>query len=902
MLNPTKYHVNLLAIASVYNRDKPLLINPLEFAFQHTLEEIYDFCAERLEIDSWFLKNMNNQAICLDAKESLDHILNIKKLHKVFPKEILVNPKVWTALRLRTIIMENEAKAAFGAIPLWESQDQYGFLHYLSEDELTSLVKNQHVSNLTDLVSIWTFLDAVKVPTSCLEYWDIRRTFDENLKAIGFSGKSLLGALISRSRKVYGTARCLDELLSMKRISNIITGEKIIRLLKNSTMDNPNYYISEKLTSLGRIWEYLINPLLPEDCYLAGPRNEDWILHLYLLSFKQWRDSGSSIKVGNHSLYIHHHSVIESFAQTQFGKTVGRYPIKEDSNLYPKTLDQHPKEFFAEYMQGMVDKRIADLAGTYGDKDFPELPSPYSGLSDKWKFISSPIELITEGDVMHHCVGGDDYIEEAFDGDLFFHYDDGTRDGLTIELNRIGFEEGGCRGAFGLHTDTNKHCVYVYRIGQIKGLHNRDPEEDVEEAILRELITCNDFSGFTDDKVKRIKWELKYAAHRQGYTYLGDISCLTYSPIIEYPHTGTGIVEGPSVQQKRFQTYLTNLEEISEVAPSDVVTICEGEIARLKEAYPEAYKEWKGEESTGPTFTYTETYSRETAEAMNSWREGLTASISSAARALELQQLNQPATGLTLLAHPSNFDITHLYPTTVGLINDGESDPIDTTTSDNWVPDVDSEKFKTERRAHMLRRNSTYGAYPSRKGLSGDLDGDTSGFSFTDIGKASTVHSLLNLLEMQPALRFKDLFSTSSNRDTAVYDFQVAYTLCSAALFSEEKVPLLSKVFIRMLASRMIYGFESAETINQMTKRLMEHQTVVFSPMILLGGLIAAHEVHNMKTYNYLQTHLTYTYADKVHASVVDLNYIPDSSGVDYNDPITRSFLGYHGSILPKVN
>lgn len=895
MLNPTKYLVNLIAVASVYNRDKPLLINPLEFAFQHTLEEIYDFCAERLEIDAWYLKNMNNPAICLDAKESLDHILNIKVLCKSFPKEILVNPKVWTALRLRTVVAEIQNSVNYGTIPLWNTQDQFGFIQYLSQEELNELVNNRHVSNLTDLVSIWVFLDTVKVPTSCLEYWDIRRNLEENLKAIGFSGKSLLAALINRSRQVYGTARCLDELLSMKRISNIIPGEKIIRLLKAGTINNPTYYIAEKLTSLGRIWEALIEPFLPDDCYLAAPRNEDWILHLYLLNFKQWRDSGSDIKVGDHTLYIHHHTVVEEFAQTQYNRTTGRYPIKVDSKLFPHAIDQHPKKFFASFMQTIAKKRLATLNTRYGDKNFPELPKPFLGLSSKWKFITKPIELITEGDVMHHCVGGDSYIEEAFDGDLFFHYDDGTRHGLTVELNCLQYEEGDCRCTFGLHVDSNSRVAYAYRMGQIKGLHNRDPDEQVEETILRELMSCNDFSGFTEEEVKRIKWELKYAAHRQGYTYLSDITCLKYSPIIEYPHTGTGIVESPSIQRKRFQTYLTTLEEISEVAPSDIVAICEGEITRLKETFPEAYKEWKGEESSGPTFTYTETYSRETTEVMNSWMEGLAQSLTDTTDAL--------------LSPPTTHDITHLYPSTVGLITDGHvgSELRGNVAPNDWVPDADFEKFRIERKALMLQRNSIYGSHPYQRGLGlglgGDLDGDTTGFTPISVGNASTIHSLLKPLEMNSALRYRDLFSVASSRDTAIYDFQVAYTLTTSVLILDEKVPFLSKVFNRMLARRMIYGFESAETINRMTKRLAEYHAAVFSPMILLGSMIAAHEAHNVKTYSCLQNHCVTSYANKVGAAIIDLNYIVDNcSGVDYNDPLTRDFLGYHGSIRPKVN
>ena len=99
------------------------------------------------------------------------------------------------------------------------------------------------------------------------------------------------------------------------------------------------------------------------------------------------------------------------------------YDMTDDIILYPKDLHRRHNEVVLESETSRLDKRKEKVL-----KRFPSIAKKYKKLSDKYSaaaagYIIRPAkdaaEIVTEGRVLHHCVGGDTYLLKHNRGQSF---------------------------------------------------------------------------------------------------------------------------------------------------------------------------------------------------------------------------------------------------------------------------------------------------------------------------------------------------------------------------------------------------------------------------------------------------------------------------------------------------
>ena len=99
------------------------------------------------------------------------------------------------------------------------------------------------------------------------------------------------------------------------------------------------------------------------------------------------------------------------------------YDMTNDIILFPKDLKRRHDEMVLEAEKAKLDKRIKEVTAKY-----PKIKSKYKRLSEKYSaaaggYIIRPAkdagEIVTEGRLLHHCVGTDRYLEQHNTGKSF---------------------------------------------------------------------------------------------------------------------------------------------------------------------------------------------------------------------------------------------------------------------------------------------------------------------------------------------------------------------------------------------------------------------------------------------------------------------------------------------------
>lgn len=130
--------------------------------------------------------------------------------------------------------------------------------------------------------------------------------------------------------------------------------------------------------------------------------------------------------------------------------------------------EMQPNQIFETVFDAKHKSTLEKMAGY----KFPQLPEDLAALLPEGvEYISSPARLYTEGEVMHHCCGGESYLSSTAAGrSMFFHIEAGTEHGCTMEVKGMGGNQ-----------------PYTQ---QARGLQNRnltDAEHKVEAEILKVL-------------------------------------------------------------------------------------------------------------------------------------------------------------------------------------------------------------------------------------------------------------------------------------------------------------------------------------------------------------------------------------------------------------------------------
>lgn len=247
------------------------------------------------------------------------------------------------------------------------------------------------------------------------------------------------------------------------------------------------------------------------------------IIYFWLYKYKNWFDGTTKVSTCGLTLNVHNHTVIKKYGDKLFE----RFEMSDEEafSFLPENSNVHPKDFFKHLVETVATETIEALEDDFeGDLSLPTLIPQLEVLKTKgWKHISNIYDLVSEGEEMNHCVGGYDYIERAKEGDLFFHYDDSSKRGLTIRMevrysdesnsdiyggSDTHDENAGCfkffAKAWSGSDQDNEYFLFnpdpvenysFYRIDQVRGHSNEYPSKETMNKIRKDLrdICCLDY-------------------------------------------------------------------------------------------------------------------------------------------------------------------------------------------------------------------------------------------------------------------------------------------------------------------------------------------------------------------------------------------------------------------------
>lgn len=210
----------------------------------------------------------------------------------------------------------------------------------------------------------------------------------------------------------------------------------------------------------------------------------------------QWFDKISTVKMDDDKgteIRVHHHSAHWDVSQYYELDEKVLYDGVERSmrelvnNFDPKSS---PKRFYAPIIKNIAKNTFEKYNGMVF-ADFSEvLRNKVSGI----RFIPTALEVLKEGDVMGHCVGGENYVSGCVEGDtLIFHVDSPECPyGLTIALELERWSKRSVTDE-GYDTTTNEFFIVgeevSYRLTMIDfaGRKNREPSTGETDWVIQKL-------------------------------------------------------------------------------------------------------------------------------------------------------------------------------------------------------------------------------------------------------------------------------------------------------------------------------------------------------------------------------------------------------------------------------
>lgn len=147
---------------------------------------------------------------------------------------------------------------------------------------------------------------------------------------------------------------------------------------------------------------------------------------IYLSAYTQWFESGTYVNIEGTDVYVDHHTVFETLDVYEFHLKHPTYP-----NEIPFGI--HPKDYFKDYITALATAQFNKYRHVKYPKDFKGVlnleGSPHRQLL-------TGVDLVQEGRRMHHCVGGENYLDHLVDGDMiFFHLEvAGLKHGATLSM------------------------------------------------------------------------------------------------------------------------------------------------------------------------------------------------------------------------------------------------------------------------------------------------------------------------------------------------------------------------------------------------------------------------------------------------------------------------------------
>ena len=147
---------------------------------------------------------------------------------------------------------------------------------------------------------------------------------------------------------------------------------------------------------------------------------------IYLSTYNQWFESGTYVNIEGTDVYVDHHTIFE---------TLDLYEFHLDHPTYPNEIPFgiHPKDYFKDYITALA-------TAQFNKYKHVKYPNDFKGVlnleGSPHRQLLTGVDLVQEGRRMHHCVGGENYLDHLVDGDMiFFHLEvPDLKHGATLSM------------------------------------------------------------------------------------------------------------------------------------------------------------------------------------------------------------------------------------------------------------------------------------------------------------------------------------------------------------------------------------------------------------------------------------------------------------------------------------
>ena len=359
-------------------------------------------------------------------------------------------------------------------------------------DGILSPIKSLSVEMINDLDSSncpydrlkvyygrYIFLNFLNLDMSGFKYWDFKNTDEVNITRLGFSNRLLIKTLFQKITEKLNISN-ITKILSMKNLSNLLDFDKVVNNICNGVyrplnplssffsydsyasgraniftkINQPNENTYDLLERISPFFDILTYSVKTNPYPMFSGNVFSFIFQLWLGNFNSWRSRVGIINKGERRILVENLSLVLEYAKMVniihskiHDKGYNQVEMSKLNKCIPNNLKVHPSSFFSErlgflngdknYEYGLdeVSEIMLNKMDFLECVTFPELPEPFKKLGDQWRHLFSTDEMKIEGHQMGHCVGGDEHLEYASDGDLYFHYDDGYSErGYTVNI------------------------------------------------------------------------------------------------------------------------------------------------------------------------------------------------------------------------------------------------------------------------------------------------------------------------------------------------------------------------------------------------------------------------------------------------------------------------------------
>ncbi len=345
----------------------------------------------------------------------------------------------------------------------WSRKIEYAWHTTLKEP----LYLTAHVHGFLAMISVWNFPTVNKAMETLLDIKNIPKVRGKDTVGLAASFLASLNDFLSLGI-MYPELKIVEyfdlippayenSLFVWTERGEGVRMEEVLRLagLTQSKLSKLLYRVTESKLEYGHFISLMqrvaknhlqtyVNALIYQTLNRRKDKTEECIFHRDAFDFhlwsraNQWADKISTVKMGDEKgteIRVHHHSALWYVSQHyERDETVLYGGVERSMRELVHSFDpkSSPKRFYADIIKNIANSTFEKYNGMVF-ADFSEvLRNEVNGI----RYIPTALEVLKEGDVMGHCVGGEEYVSGCVEGDtLIFHVDSPEcPHGLTIAL------------------------------------------------------------------------------------------------------------------------------------------------------------------------------------------------------------------------------------------------------------------------------------------------------------------------------------------------------------------------------------------------------------------------------------------------------------------------------------